>query len=290
MHHMPLSLNTIVVPKVNEWITLFFASDFHIGSSFVDYAKIKKDLDEAKQRNARINLVGDIFDCVVQGDTKRFDPHGLDPRIAKSPASINAAVDIAVELFKPYANLIDCIGIGNHEWQLMHRCNVNPVRSMIDALNKTDGVAIKYTGYTWFQKYKIVRGNYEGRRGGIPLVVYYHHGCGADAPITHGIMDASRAAVGNVYDLFVFGHRHKSFAMADTYCYVNSQDRIVSRKRLALQTGSYMVGRSLSDVGNPDTMDYATRVTYKSSILGGKFVKAKLVGDGGRDLEIIAEV
>ena len=90
-------------------------SDLHIGARNVDYGLIKEELEEAKSLGDRILINGDVFDMILVQDKKRFRQDVLHPRIAGKSDTINAAVEWGAELLSPYADMIDMVGIGNHE-------------------------------------------------------------------------------------------------------------------------------------------------------------------------------
>jgi len=58
----------------SEWKWFCAMSDIHFGSVFCDKLQVKKDLEEARKRNARINIIGDVFDLLLPQDHKRFKP------------------------------------------------------------------------------------------------------------------------------------------------------------------------------------------------------------------------
>lgn len=94
---------------------LTLMSDLHIGARNVDYDLIHSELETAKKKGDRVAINGDIFDMILIGDRKRFRADVLHPRLVGKPDVINGAIEWGLELLSPYADLIDMIGVGNHE-------------------------------------------------------------------------------------------------------------------------------------------------------------------------------
>lgn len=104
----------VATKKRNHRHVIYDFSDLHWDNPKCKRDLLKKHLDQALEENARVILNGDTF-CLMQG---KYDPR-------KSKASIlpehnvnnylDAVIETAVEWFKPYAEIIDVVGYGNHE-------------------------------------------------------------------------------------------------------------------------------------------------------------------------------
>lgn len=101
--------------KLTNPATFTLMSDLHLGAANINYKLIEKELQTAKEHGDRILLNGDIFDMILVKDAKRFSPDVLHPRLRGRRDLVNAAVEWGAELLGPYADLIDMIGVGNHE-------------------------------------------------------------------------------------------------------------------------------------------------------------------------------
>ena len=77
---------------------------------------LKYDLERMANADCKIAINGDVFDFILPSDLKRFDLDALDKELlVKGLKPIDAAIEMAYEFLKPYAHLIEYIGIGNHE-------------------------------------------------------------------------------------------------------------------------------------------------------------------------------
>ncbi|NBW22393.1 MAG: hypothetical protein EBR82_82030, partial [Caulobacteraceae bacterium] len=89
-------------------------SDLHWDNPKCDRALLKKDLDEAVERNALIIVNGDFF-CLMQGKgDPRRSKDDIRPEHNKGNY-LQAVVEDAVDWFSPYKNNLALIGYGNHE-------------------------------------------------------------------------------------------------------------------------------------------------------------------------------
>lgn len=70
--------------KSGQRFHVLLISDLHIGSADTDKDLIVSDLDWAKENSADILINGDLCDCIVPHDSKRFVPSMLDPTSCRS--------------------------------------------------------------------------------------------------------------------------------------------------------------------------------------------------------------
>ena len=225
-------------------ITLFFFGDLHRGNALSDTQLIIRDLKEARKRNARILCVGDIFDAIIPQDP-RYTPPMLDKSLVGHPSMIDEVIKQTAELLAPYADLIDVLGDGNHEWQLNKRHHTNMVLRLCERLNTMTGSQIKYGGYFYYMVYRFY---YRKQQWGAKsrCVVLVHHGIGTSAPVTKGVIDVARYRdAGFRYDILAFGHKHKTFALREVFCepvigHHENKNRLAVYYTKSFQTGSYL--------------------------------------------------
>jgi hypothetical protein len=208
-------------------LKLALFSDFHIGSSDVDYKKLKGELQEAADDGRRILINGDVFDLILPKDQKRYQPDAVHPRIRGRRDAVNAAVDWAYELLLPYAGQIDMIGEGNHETAAEKHGGVNAVKLLVQRL----GGRVQYAGYTGFVDYRV-----RGQRG-YRYVIFYHHGAGHGAGETQfrKLLQFTEA------DLVWVGHRHDRITGGSKrlYCPLGGNKVVEKTIRFAM-SGSYL--------------------------------------------------
>jgi len=198
-------------------VTLDFMSDLHIGANHVDYNKIKSDIVRAVKAQARLNILGDVLDLILVQDKKRFRPDVLHPKLQGRSNIVNEAVTWAADILEPAVDLIDVIMVGNHEVSVEKYNNFDPTQALIYELEKRSktGHKIIYGGYTGFIDYRVrKKGKEKSSSGGFRYVIYYHHGSGAYAPVTKGLIDFNRKDTFIDADLIWLGHKHNKLTVA----------------------------------------------------------------------------
>jgi hypothetical protein len=253
----------------------FLCSDLHLGSPNVAVKRLKGDLDLARQANARIWINGDVFDAISRTD-KRSDAAVLVPELRGKKDLLQSTVVYAAGILEPYADLIDWIGIGNHEetWVKWHE--FDPVAGLIGSLNSTlarQGSAhqIRHGGIcgwvrTWFD---VAFGT-----AACPAAhtTYYFHGAGGDSPVTLGTIDMNRKEVAFHCDLLWFGHKHNRLVKDSVQLELSQTGIVRERHRKAIQTGSYY--RNYAQQGQANALDYSYAESHHAApkSLGGRFL------------------
>lgn len=260
----------IVTTRKSDEMSPYFMlmSDLHIGSAFTSMAKIKEDLETARRYNARILINGDVFDAILPSDRKRFNPNVLSEALRGRADVLNAALDMAVTLLSPYADLIDVIGVGNHDTALEKHHSVDLVLLLVERLNTlVDGADVRYGGYTGY--YAVTPpDNIKGAR----FVFYYHHGSGGDSPITKGIGDFQRklAWVSDANVIWM-GHKHHRYAdkmMRQKLC---KSGRISHIEVLCVMSGAY--SDTYTQQTQADVMQRGRAASYASDWGGAPRMK-----------------
>ncbi len=109
---------------------------------------LKYDLERMAAANCRIGINGDVFDFILPSDLKRFDLDALDRELLQGGLKpIDAAIEMAYEFLKPYAHLIEFIGIGNHEAHVSKRHHIDVMSILLYRLNQLPNVEIKAGGW-----------------------------------------------------------------------------------------------------------------------------------------------
>lgn len=198
-----LDLKDEVGSKANYQVKIATLSDLHWDNPKCDRDLLKSHLDLCLKNNYRIHLNGDTF-CLMQGK--------YDPRKSKSSIRpehnvnnyLDAVVEDAANWFKPYAHLIDVIGYGNHETNIIKRMETDPLQRFVDALN-----GISET------EHKVFTGGYGGWycvgfRGKVYKIKYFH-GSGGGGVVTRGEINLTRAlSYFHGCDCFMMGHVHEN--------------------------------------------------------------------------------
>lgn len=272
----------------SEWIRLCCMSDLHFGSSYCDKIKLKRYLEEAKERNARILIIGDVFDLLLPKDRKRFQVSVLEDYYKKRDDIINAVIDKCVELLEPYADLIDLISLGNHEADLIKWHSIDPIVLLIGRLNQM----LKEKG----SKHKIQHGGYRGyfqyvvnlrTENSSVFNIFYFHGKGGESAVTKGMIDIHRVKTNFVYDLHVFGHKHHLIADADINVIPSSRGKVNYRESRALQCGTFMKTYRNDDVSN---VSFAERQGFAPKPVAAGFAKFRWTGHQTSELQVRVEI
>lgn len=215
----------------------FLASDIHFDEPGFDRELFARDFDRAKRDGSRIIINGDVFGCILPSDLKRYT-RGNDAS-GQTDGIINKALRDAESLFAPYVDLIDVIGLGNHEVSVLKYHHIDVTAMLVASLNRIRSPAlppIRHGGYTGYIRYQ-----FEGPSRSHPqrFDIFYNHGQGGNAEVTDGIIDAKRRQYTRA-DLIWLGHKHKRWAIeTDPEEGMGEGGRIYVRKRWAVMTGCY---------------------------------------------------
>lgn len=180
--------------------------DVHWDNPKCDRELLMKHLNEARRIGARIILPGDTF-CLMQG---AYDPRKNKGSIRQEhnvDDYLDAVITTAAEWFAPWQDLIDVVGIGNHESSILKRQETNVIERFVQALNaRAKGKhRVMSGGYTGW--YTLAFHSRECRKS---YRIKYMHGWGGGGPVTHGAIDFNRmAAITENADSIVMGHIHR---------------------------------------------------------------------------------
>jgi UDP-2,3-diacylglucosamine pyrophosphatase LpxH len=198
--------------SANEEQEFLLISDLHIDNPHCRRDLLKRDLDEAKKRGAKVIINGDFF-CVMQGKA--------DPRHSKKdirPEHIGANYfqlvrDEAIEFMRPYAHNIALIGYGNHETTVLKRQEFDLLADFVTLLNERTGANVQLGGYSGWIIFGAMRRNTDTTTS---LKLKYHHGYGGGGEVTKGIIQNQRqmAAVHGA-DIVWMGHVHEMYHVVD---------------------------------------------------------------------------
>ncbi len=204
-------------------VGLCLMSDIHLGAANADMEMIKQELAIAREHNDRVLVDGDLFDMILPGDLKRFQPSCLHERIRGRDDIQNALLEWAIELFAPVAHLLDMVGNGNHESQAVRRHHADLVLLLVNALNdrlEAKGLSrsVNYGGYCGMVLYDMICPGDRGRMKTVPQAysLFYHHGWGKGSSLRSAAGDYSSLQHLEGIDLFWLGHLHARLA-AHTY-------------------------------------------------------------------------
>lgn len=209
VQHTSGNVLTVTFPYVHsgweQWILL--SSDRHHDSKSADRELEIEHLEKAKERNAYVIDVGDIFDA-MQG---KFDPRrsygDLRPEY-KLDNYLDEIVADAAKFYGPYAERFLVMGRGNHESAILKNNSVDLISNLVHRLNSDYAGTVQAGGYGGWVKFMF---KISGTQS-VSKNLKYFHGAGGGGPVTRGVIQSNRQAV---YlpdaDIVVNGHTHDAW-------------------------------------------------------------------------------
>ena len=273
--------------RVDNWFHIAPLSDLHLGAATCDERAVRHMLREAARKKARILLNGDIFDAILVKDVRRFNMSVLKAELRDRDDILNVLATSAVDFFWPYAEQIDMMGLGNHELSVIKYHSVDLIRLVVDGLNqrlKDAGSThrISHGGYTGYVRYTIECSRAKNCHTE-QYHVLYHHGGGSESPVTKGMIDVARKRVNYIYHLYIFGHKHNTFATKDqTIMCPAKGDQLVSYDSLSVQTGAFMDNYRLTGDDSASNVTYTEARNMQPKVIGCPMVRFKYVGSDRR--------
>jgi hypothetical protein len=210
-------------------------SDAHFDHPKCDRKLLKKHLDQARDKNARILINGDFF-CLMQG---KFDPRGSKKDVRPEYATgnyIDLVIEDAVDFLSPYADLIDVIGYGNHETNIIKRLETDPIQRTVDLINYKNGTSVHTGGYGGW-----IVANFNPRNNTtVSYKIKYFHGSGGGGPVTKNTIGHQRLdAMIDGADCIWVGHTHDSWSMTIVVETLSSSFKTLQKEVLHVQTPAY---------------------------------------------------
>ena len=206
-------------------------SDPHFDSYECDRQKLKKLLNKAKEKKARVLIFGDLFDAMGAKHDPRTSKADIRPEYM-GRNYFDLIIKDAVKFFKPYKDVIKFISAGNHEESVLDRHETSLIERFIYRL----GGGIDEGDYTGFIRFK-----FEGESGGgrQSKVMYYTHGSGGSSPVTMGVIKTNRRQVSIEADIYVSAHLHVSWNVTKARARLNEQNKIVVTAQEHIQLASF---------------------------------------------------
>jgi hypothetical protein len=232
-------MQSIIVDEFAKEQDYLLISDVHWDNPKCDRALLKKHLDQAVKKNAKILINGDLF-CIMQGLTDKRGSKGQVRPEHVGDDYFDLVSNSAIEFFKPYAQHILMVGEGNHESAVKRKQEFNILARFVYGMNALTGSKIQlgtYTGWVVF------RGLYS-KNCKASFKMKYHHGFGGGGVVTKGViqnqrMDSSTEGA----DVIWMGHVHEMYhllSVADGLEHNSTTGyRTIQRVRHHIRTSSY---------------------------------------------------
>jgi len=267
--------------KVVEYLLI---SDLHWDHPKCDRKLLKKHLEEAKEKGAKVLINGDLF-CLMQG---KGDPRRSKDDIRSEHNNekyLESIVKTAVEWFKPYAEIIEVVGYGNHETGIIKHQETDILTRFVERLNTEcrPKNEVQVSGYGGWIVTRMNKPTSSKKRGGsYTHKIKFHHGYGGGGPVTKGTIQHQREAVKiQGADLIWMGHVHEDYEMTYSYETLDYVGNIKHKDVLMLRTASYK--EEYQDGFGGFHIERGRPVKP----LGGRWLKLKLVQDekGNRSIK-----
>lgn len=213
--------------------------DVHIGNAYFDEKAFREYMADSDE-NTYFLGGGDLLDCVIVSDTKRYRKSS---DASRGDSVLDYQRDKAIDILEPYAKRILALGVGNHEDNITKRCGTNLIKTISQILN------IPYGGYSYFQR--LVLENGTNRR---KIDVHVHHGYGGARTDGGDLSKYSRDSGNYDADIFLYGHGHKLQHYAKPIIGTNGK-KLVARGREIVLCGTFL--KTLSDGENPTYSEIA---------------------------------
>jgi predicted phosphodiesterase len=218
----------------NATFEFLLTSDWHFDNPKANRKLLFEHLDEAKKRNAKIIINGDML-CLMQG---KYDPRKAKNAI-RAEHNGNDYLDLVINdtalKMIPYAENILQINTGNHESSVSERAETNILMRLVERINtiaKTDIQLGAYMGYI----------NLNFKRGTSSRVcnIAYDHGHWGGV-VTKGALSVTRhASIFPNADVVMSGHTHDGWIMTHPRYVMNQNKGIVEiKKQYHIKTGTY---------------------------------------------------
>ena len=196
-------------------------SDLHFDNPKCDRVLLKRHLDQAKARNAKVLINGDFF-CVMQGLTdRRHNKSDLMDR-HKGHNYFDLILEDACEFFAPYKENIAMIGYGNHETSVIKRGEHDILANFVYRMKYEHGADIQLGGYGGWVVFKP---SANGRN--VTIRMKYFHGSGGGGPVTKGVIQNHRmSAMIHGADIIWQGHVHELYHHRDMVEFLDCNSRV----------------------------------------------------------------
>jgi len=271
-----IQFNTTV--RANVPLKIAFFSDTHVDSPNFDEPTFVEHARYCLEDQRYMLFGGDIFDAISRTDTKR----AVNSLLEKGDNQYNIKLDRAYELLKPYREQILFFGRGNHEESVLKYNGVDLLELLARMLNSGQKHQIAVGNYANFLRF-----NFQDKRGksAAHYDIYQHHGMGASAPVTKGMIDFNRIAKGVNADLIWCGHKHQAIIDAsDPIMFLNQNGDVIIKNRQCIMTPSYQKGRTIDP-----NINFAERMYSHTALSGfGQLNLTPVCRNGG--YEIIPEL
>jgi hypothetical protein len=251
--------------ECNDFYYALF-SDLHLDSPTFAKSEFIADANKYQAMGARFFINGDVFDSILPTDRKRYTRANDN---FNEDAQINARLDFAVSILKPYVDSIDFIGIGNHEASITKYDHVDLIKMLVSELARYRDPklpSIKRGSYQGFLRLWFRAGSGATRQ----YVIYRDHGKGGNSPVTKSTISINRLNTVFIAQLYWLGHSHTDLTSKGWNIYPDNSGKIIQERTREVVTAGYQKGF--------DQRDLTDDVLYRNSFPEEKFLVPTGIG------------
>ena len=213
---------------------LLLTSDWHFDNPKTKRDLLFKHLDEAKQRNAKVIINGDML-CLMQG---KYDPRKAKNAIRPEHNGndyLDLVINDTAQKMIPYAENILQINTGNHESSVSERAETNILMRLVERINTFANTDIQLGAYMGYINLNFKRGT-----ANYPCNIAYDHGHWGGV-VTKGALAVTRhASIFPDADIVMSGHTHDAWIMTHPRYVMNQHKGVVEvKKQYHVKTGTY---------------------------------------------------
>jgi len=241
--------------KYGQTITIKPLFDAHLGNEYCDRHALKRYLGEPEE-GKYVFVGGDLNDSICVTDP-RYEKHS-DGTGGRNDV-IDAQVDMAEDILKPFNGSLIGLGMGNHEHTIIKKSGTNPTKRLARRLGTSE------LGYDGFIKLVLSEGKSRTRT----VIIRWHHGYGGGRTPGASINRYIKESYNWEADVYLFGHDHQLDARAFPRLAMRG-NQCVTKEWFVGVCGSFL--KTLSDGADPT---YSEKAGYFPVLLGGLDLKIR---------------
>ena len=191
-----------------DWEQWFlFTADHHFDSTHCDRELLEKHFKQAKERDAKVFVFGDLFD-VMQGKNDRRGSKGDLREEYRGGNYYDLVVSDAAKFYGKYSDQLCLLTYGNHETAITKHQETDVLQRLADLINFTNNSSVAVGAYSGWVTLRFHVDSSRVRR----FRLFYHHGSGGGGPVTKGVIQTNRRSTFIPdADFIVTGHIHEAW-------------------------------------------------------------------------------
>lgn len=210
-------------------------SDEHLDSIYHRADLLKSHHEQAKERNAVVLKLGDVYDAMGG----KWDPRGnlseLHPDL-RGDDYLDRVVEMGSEVFHPYRENVALLTYGNHETSIRKRHHTDLIDRTATTIRARGGIT-RAGGYQGWVRFMFCSSKGSHTRS---FRLHYDHGWGGGGPVTMGVIDYNRKQARiAAADMIAMGHVHWKNYHPIERVELNDASRIVRSTLHLLRCGTY---------------------------------------------------